>query len=316
MPDCPPLSASAAAPLTAPTQTALEDRYHYRVIARAIAEIDAAQAEALAAGRPAHISLAELSARLGLSPAHFQRLFTAWAGVSPKRYTQYLSLSLARDLLAQNLPLGTVAAAAGLSTASRLHDLVLRWEAMTPGRFANGAAGLVIRWGRFDSPFGEALVFTTDRGICGLAFTAEIGFDAAFADMARRWPGARLQEDPQSVAPLADVALEGRGSATLALTGAPFQLKVWEALLALPPGAVTSYAQIARQIGAPKAARAVGTAVGRNPVALLIPCHRVLRQSGGLGGYHWGLGIKRAILAREAARRDAASTDAAPLAQK
>ncbi|PTV96065.1 DNA-O6-methylguanine--protein-cysteine S-methyltransferase /transcriptional regulator Ada [Rhodobacter aestuarii] len=303
-------------PAPAPTNTSLEDSYHYRVIARAIAEIDAAQAEALAAGLPAQISLTDLAARLGFSAAHFQKLFTAWAGVSPKRYTQYLSLSLARDLLAGQLPLEQVAAAAGLSTASRLHDLILRWEAMTPGEFAAGAAGQVIRWGRFASPFGEALIFATERGICGLAFTAELGFDAAFIDMIRRWPGAELREDPVTLAPLATAALGGQGEVALSLIGAPFQLKVWEALLALPPGAVTTYSALASQINAPKAARAVGTAVGRNPIALLIPCHRVLRQSGGLGGYHWGLPVKRAILAREAARRDAQAPLSQTLAQK
>ncbi|MFD2173949.1 methylated-DNA--[protein]-cysteine S-methyltransferase [Rhodobacter lacus] len=291
------------------TAAPLEERYHYRVIARAIAEIDAAEAEARAAGRPVQISLTDLSARLGLSPAHFQRLFTAWAGVSPKRYTQYLSLSLARELLMERLPLDTVADAAGLSAPSRLHDLMLRWEAMTPGEFATGAAGLTIHWGQFDTPFGPALAFATARGLCGLAFTAEMGFAAAFADMARRWPGAALCEDNERLAPHVSAAFSGRG-ATLAPIGAPFQLKVWEALLAIPPGSATSYGTLAARLGTPAAARAVGTAVGRNPVALLIPCHRVLRQSGALGGYHWGLGIKRAILAREAIRRDAA-----PLAQ-
>ncbi|SOC02253.1 methylated-DNA--[protein]-cysteine S-methyltransferase [Rhodobacter maris] len=289
---------------------ALEDRYHYRVIARAIAEIDAAQAEARAAGRPAQVSLADLSARLGFSPAHFQRLFTAWAGVSPKRYTQYLALSLARELLAEKLPLDAVAEAAGLSAPSRLHDLMLRWEAMTPGDYAAGAAGLEICWGKFETPFGAALAFATARGLCGLAFSAEMGVEAAFTDMARRWPGASLREDPAALAPLMKAAFGGVGAVPLAPIGAPFQLKVWEALLAIPPGTATSYGALAAQIGTRSAARAVGTAVGRNPVALLIPCHRVLRQSGGLGGYHWGLGIKRAILAREAARRESA-----PLAQ-
>jgi len=281
-----------------------EQSYHYRVIARAIAEIDAAQAEARAAGRPAQISLETLSARLGFSPAHFQRLFSAWVGVSPKRYTQYLALSLARDLLAEKLPLEAVAEAAGLSTSSRLHDLFLRWEAMTPGEFASGAADLTIFWGRFPSPFGEALAFGTARGLCGLAFTEEMGATAAFDDMVRRWPGASLREDPQPIAHWVEAAFSGAGEARLAVVGAPFQIKVWEALLAIPSGHVTTYAEIARQIGSPRAVRAVGTAVGRNPVAALIPCHRVLRGTGALGGYHWGLTLKRALLAREAARHD------------
>lgn len=279
--------------------------YHYRVIARALHEIDAAQAEAAARGRPAQLPLADLAARLGLSPAHFQRVFSAWVGVSPKRYQQYLSLSLARELLAERLPLEVVAEAAGLSTASRLHDLVLRWEAMTPGDFATGAAGLTIRWGRFPSPFGEALAFGTGRGLCGMAFTAETGFDAAFADMSGRWPAAHLVEDPAALAPWVEAAFTGAGEAPLTLVGAPFQIKVWEALLAIPSGHVTTYSDIAATIGHPTAVRAVGTAVGRNPISWLIPCHRALRKSGGLGGYHWGLPVKRAMLAREAARREA-----------
>lgn len=283
----------------------LEDRYHYRLIARAIAEIDAAQAEARAAGRPVQIPLDDLAARLGLSAAHFQRVFSAWAGVSPKRYTQYLSLGLARELLARQLPLDQVAQTAGLSAPSRLHDLILRWEAMTPGELAAGGAGLLIRWGRFDSPFGPALGFGTDRGLCGLAFTEEIGADAAFADMVARWPGARLREDPAPLAGWVAAAFGTGGEARLCVLGAPFQIKVWEALLAIPSGEVRSYSDIAARIGSPRAVRAVGTAVGRNPVAVLIPCHRVLRASGGLGGYHWGLGLKRALLAREAARHDA-----------
>ena len=286
-------------------ESPLEDHYHYRLIARAIAEIDAAQAEAQAVGRPTQIPLEALSARLGLSAAHFQRIFSAWAGVSPKRYTQYLSLGLARELLARNLPLDQVAEAAGLSTPSRLHDLILRWEAMTPGDLARGGAALTIRWGCFPSPFGPVLGFGTGRGLCGLAFTEEMGVDAAFADMIGRWPGARLIEDPVPLAAWVGAAFGGGGQAPLSVIGAPFQIKVWEALLAIPSGEVRTYATIATRIGAPRAVRAVGTAVGRNPVAVLIPCHRVLRASGGLGGYHWGLGVKRALLAREAARHEA-----------
>lgn len=279
--------------------------YYYRVISRALHEIDAARAEAAAGGQRRELPLTDLAARLGFSPAHFQRVFSAWVGVSPKRYQQYLSLDLARELLAERLPLDEVAAGAGLSGPSRLHDLLLRWEAMTPGEFAAGAAGLTIRWGRFPSPFGEALAFATERGLCGLAFTAETGFDAAFADMAARWPGATLREEAEAIRPWVEAALGGAGEASLTLIGAPFQIKVWEALLAIPSGEVTTYSAIAAQIGSPAAVRAVGTAIGRNPISYLIPCHRALRKSGGLGGYHWGLPVKRAMLAREAARREA-----------
>jgi AraC family transcriptional regulator of adaptative response/methylated-DNA-[protein]-cysteine methyltransferase len=280
-------------------ETALESQYHYRVIARALRAIDAAQD----AGQT--LSLADLAAQLGMSAAHFQRLFSAWVGVSPKRYQQYLSLSLARELLARRLPLEVVADAAGLSGSGRLHDLILRWEAMTPGEFAQGAAGLVLRWGRFESPFGPVLAVATTRGLCGLAFTAETGFDAAFADLASRWPGASMHEAPEAIRPWVAAALTGRGEAALTLIGAPFQIKVWEALLAIPSGQVTTYSEIAAAIGHPTAVRAVGTAVGRNPISLLIPCHRAMRKSGGLGGYHWGLPVKRAILAHEAARAEA-----------
>ncbi|MDD8023024.1 MAG: bifunctional helix-turn-helix domain-containing protein/methylated-DNA--[protein]-cysteine S-methyltransferase [Paracoccaceae bacterium] len=280
-------------------ETALESQYHYRVIARALRAIDAAQD----AGQT--LSLADLAAQLGMSAAHFQRLFSAWVGVSPKRYQQYLSLSLARELLARRLPLEVVADAAGLSGSGRLHDLILRWEAMTPGEFAQGAAGLMLRWGRFESPFGPVLAVATTRGLCGLAFTAETGFDAAFADLAARWPGASMHEAPEAIRPWVTAALTGRGEAALTLIGAPFQIKVWEALLAIPSGQVTTYSEIAAAIGHPTAVRAVGTAVGRNPISLLIPCHRAMRKSGGLGGYHWGLPVKRAILAHEAARAEA-----------
>lgn len=281
-----------------------EDRYHYRLIARALREIDAAQA----AGKT--LGLAALAGRLGLSPAHFQRLFSAWVGISPKRYQQYLSLDLVRDLLTRQVPLDAVADHAGLSGPGRLHDLVLRWEAMTPGEFARGAAGLTIRWGRFPSAFGEALVMATGRGLCGLAFTAETGFTAAFADLAGRWPGARLIEDPDTIRPWAEAALTRRGSAPMLMIGAPFQIKVWEALLRVPSGHVTTYSALADAIGHPRAVRAVGTAVGRNPLCFVIPCHRALRKSGGLGGYHWGLPVKRAMLGWEAARAEAADAGA------
>lgn len=280
---------------------ALEDAYHYRLIARALERIDAAQTEGRA------LSLAELAGELGLSPAHFQRLFSSWVGVSPKRYQQYLSLGLVRDLLARQVPLEAVADHAGLSGSGRLHDLVLRWEAMTPGEFARGAAGLTINWGLFSSPFGPALAMATERGLCGLAFTAETGIEAAHADLAARWPGARFVEAPESIRPWVEAALSGRGEAAMLMIGAPFQIKVWEALLQIPTGHVTTYSALAEAIGHPRAVRAVGTAVGRNPLSFLIPCHRALRKSGGLGGYHWGLPVKRAMLGWEAARAEAAA---------
>ena len=275
--------------------------YHYRVIARAIAELDAAGGERLA--------LPDLAARLGMSPAHFQRVFSQWVGVSPKRYQQYLALGHARQLLAERFTVLEAALGAGLSGPGRLHDLFLRWEAMTPGDYARGGAGLDIAWGRFDTPFGPAIAMGTERGLCGLGFAAEMGEAAAFDDLARRWPKAHLEEAPERLRPWVEAAFGGgsndRGTA-LHLIGAPFQIKVWEALLAIPSGHVTTYSELAVAVGNPRAVRAVGTAVGRNPVSFLIPCHRAIARSGGLGGYHWGLPVKRAMLAWEAARRDAA----------
>lgn len=276
-----------------------DPRYHYKVIARALALIDE--------GGPG-LSLDALAAQLNMSPAHFQRVFSRWVGVSPKRYQQYLTLDHARRLLAERFTLLDTAAETGLSGTGRLHDLFLRWEAMSPGEFARGGEGLTIRYGWFDSPFGEVLAMGTERGLCGMAFAAETGREAAMADLTARWPKARFTEAPEAIAPWVRAAFgTGGGEARLHLMGAPFQIKVWEALLAIPSGHVTTYSEIAGAIGAPRAVRAVGTAVGRNPLAWLIPCHRALRKSGGLGGYHWGLPVKRAMLAWEAARADAAA---------
>ena len=275
-----------------------EDRYHYNVVRRAIDILDAAEAP---------LPLEALAARMRMSPAHFQRLFSNWVGVSPKRYQQYLALGHARALLRDRVPVLEAAHGAGLSGSGRLHDLFLRWEAMSPGDFARGGAGVTIRWGWFDSPFGPVLAAGTARGLCGMAFAAEVGTDAAFADLTGRWPAATLAEDPDALRGWVDTAFgAGRdGAVPVFLIGAPFQIKVWEALLAIPSGQVTTYGDIATAIGNPRAMRAVGTAVGRNPLSWLIPCHRALRKSGGLGGYHWGLPVKRAMLAWEAARAEA-----------
>lgn len=283
---------SATAPLPVPDQEA----YHYAVIARALREIDTAGGEAL--------PLDALAARLGMSPAHFQRVFSRWVGVSPKRYQQYLTLNHAKHLLEDRFTVLETVLSTGLSGGGRLHDLFLRWEAMSPGEYARGGKGLSIGYAFVPSPFGEALAMATDRGLCGLAFVEETGHDAAMADMTARWPGAAFRPDPAAARHL-DAAFGGGGETRLHLIGAPFQIKVWEALMQIPSGHVTTYSEIAGAIGAPRAVRAVGTAVGRNPVSWLIPCHRALRKSGGLGGYHWGLPVKRAMLAWEAAREDA-----------
>lgn len=272
--------------------------YHYTVIARALREIDAAGPG---------LSLEDLARRMDMSPSHFQRVFSAWVGVSPKRYQQYLALDHARQMLAERFTVLEAAQASGLSGGGRLHDLFLRWEAMSPGEYARGGEGLTLRWGWFDSPFGPAIVMGSDKGICGIGFAADMGEAAAFDDLARRWPKARLVADEAALRPWVQAAFGGapgaqQGVAQIHLIGAPFQIKVWEALLRVPSGHVTSYSELASAVGHPKAVRAVGTAVGRNPISFVIPCHRALRKSGELGGYHWGLPVKRAILAWEAAR--------------
>lgn len=278
---------------TLPDQT--ETAYHYQVIRRAIDLIDAAEEP---------LSLDQLAAEMGMSVAHFQRLFSRWVGISPKRYQQYLTLGHAKSLLRERFTTLDASHAVGLSGSGRLHDLFVRWEAMSPGEFARGGEGLTIFWGWFESPFGPAIVMGTDKGICGMGFAAEMGEEAALQDLLSRWPKATFVEDPMMLRPwvlqafgAGDGALD---TAPLFLIGAPFQIKVWEALLSVPSGQVTTYSEIAQAIGKPRAVRAVGTAVGRNPISWLIPCHRALRKSGGLGGYHWGLPMKRAMLAYEA----------------
>ena len=274
--------------------------YHYNVVRRAIDIID---------GADANVSLEHLADQMGMSPAHFQRVFSRWVGVSPKRYQQYLTLAHAKALLHERFTTLDAAHATGLTGSGRLHDLFLRWEAMSPGDYAKGGAGLVIRWGWFDSPFGKALVMGTDKGICGLGFAAEMGEAEAMQDLVRRWPKAMFVEEPEPLRPWVEAAFGGgdlaSDKAPLYLIGAPFQIKVWEALLEIPTGHVTTYSEIAERIGSPRAVRAVGTAVGRNPISWLIPCHRALRKSGGLGGYHWGLPVKRALLAYESAKVEA-----------
>lgn len=272
--------------------------YHYALIARAIKFIDA--------NMQTQPSLSEVAAAVGLSEAHFQRTFQQWTGVSPKKYLQYLTLNQARTMLKNHHTVFDTALTTGLSGPSRLHDLFVSWEAMTPGEYALRGEGLSISYGWFDSPFGDLLALATQRGICGLAFAAETGRAAAEEDLFSRWPRAHFSEDKSAIQPWIEAVLNSKGEAKLLLSGSPLQVKVWEALLSIPTGYVTTYSDIAHHVGNPKAVRAVGTAVGRNPVSWLIPCHRALRKSGALGGYHWGLPVKRALLARESAQLEAA----------
>ncbi|SEM74060.1 bifunctional helix-turn-helix domain-containing protein/methylated-DNA--[protein]-cysteine S-methyltransferase [Palleronia pelagia] len=271
-----------------------EDSYYWPIMRRAIDRLDAED------GRD--LTLAEIAEEMNLAPAHFQRLFSRWVGVSPKRFQQYLTLGHAKRLLDSRFTTLATADAVGLSGAGRLHDLFVRWEAMSPGEYARRGAGLEITYGYGEGPFGRMLGLATPRGLCGLAFTEETGDAAALADMQSRWPDAVYSRDDAALAPHLHAAVTQGAESELHLIGAPFQIKVWEALLSIPSGHVTTYGEIAARIGNPKAVRAVGTAVGRNPISWLIPCHRAVRKSGGLGGYHWGLPVKRAMLAVEAAQ--------------
>jgi AraC family transcriptional regulator of adaptative response/methylated-DNA-[protein]-cysteine methyltransferase len=238
-----------------------------------------------------------------------QRLFTRWAGISPKRFSQALALEYAKDLLRTSRNLLDATWDAGLSSGGRLHDLFVHLEAVTPGEYRSGGAGLRINAGFHQTPFGEALLATTERGVCGLTFI-DRDRDAAMRDLEARWPGASIVEKPRATAPVARRvfrALEIRDPAglvplSLLVRGTNFQVRVWNALLRIPIGSVASYEDVAAAAGAPRAVRAVGTALSRNPVAFLIPCHRVIRGTGAIGGYRWGLERKRAMLAWESGR--------------
>ena len=260
----------------------------------------------LADAGDARPSLGEVAAHVGLSPFHFQRLFQAQAGLSPKRFAQYLALRRAKAALDAGAPALDAAFAAGLSGPGRLHDLFRSLERLTPGEYRRRAAGLTVRWGVEATPLGPALLATLDRGLCGIAFLGEGGAPEAVAALRRRWPRATLAHAPASVRS-AGLALRARLAGRphrplgIVLKGTDLQLRTWEALLAVPEGRTLSYGALARAVGAPGAARAVGTAVGQNPLAVLIPCHRVIRESGALGGYAWGLERKLALLAREQA---------------
>lgn len=263
--------------------------------------------------------LDEVAAHVGLSPYHFQRLFTRWAGISPKAFLQAITLEHARHLLRNRASVLDATYEVGLSGPGRLHDLFVTYEAMSPGAYKSGGAGLEMAYGFHDSPFGVCLAVATDRGLAGLAFADEheppgsppcrcaAGREAALADMTSRWPNARFRQDAAATAPMV-AAIFGRGegdgarrSLNVVFIGTRFDVDVWRTLLRIPPGSASTYSDVARHVGSPGAARAVGSAVGRNPVAFVVPCHRVLRTSGELGGYHWGLVRKQAILGWEAA---------------
>ncbi|EQB2597502.1 bifunctional transcriptional activator/DNA repair enzyme AdaA [Aeromonas salmonicida] len=251
-------------------------------------------------------TLDEIAAHVHLSPFHFQRLFSRWAGVTPKRYLQVLTLERAKALLQESRPLLEVADTLGLSSGSRLYDHFVQLEAVTPGEYKQHGAGLVIDHGVHDTPFGQAFVALTPRGVCNFSFLDEKAPQTPLTTLAHSWPEAELREAPSRTQGVIHTMFDGSKTAdrpiSLHVSGTNFQISVWRALLQIPPAKVVSYAQVASAVGNPKAARAVGLAVGANPVALMIPCHRVIQQNGKLGGYHWGETRKQAIHAWEAAR--------------
>lgn len=281
--------------------TNLEHSQHYKLIEQAIQYIDA--------NVQRQPELEEIASAIGLSEFHFQRLFTSWTGISPKRFMQFLTKEHAKKLLSQSENLLETTHKIGLSSLGRLHDLFVTTEAVTPGEYKSGGAGLTIRYGIHASPFGKCLIATTERGICNLSFV-NISEGKAIDNLVADWQQAEMIEDYKSTAPLVarifsdvstrlNTSLEIDTPLKLHLRGTNFQIKVWEALLSIPSGTVTTYEHIAAHIGNPKAVRAVGTAVGHNPIAYLIPCHRVIRKSGDFGNYLYGSARKKVMLARE-----------------
>ncbi|HEX2608368.1 MAG TPA: methylated-DNA--[protein]-cysteine S-methyltransferase [Flavisolibacter sp.] len=246
-----------------------------------------------------------VAAKVYLSPYHFNRLFREWAGVTPKKFLQYLSLEYAKKLLQENHTLESASFETGLSGTGRLHDLFITIEGMTPGEYKNGGAGLLIHHAFISTPFGTALVAATDKGICSLQFTGNV--EEGLSQLHQSWPNATFsnqENEPLRRAKAYFTKAPGEDTIPLHLKGTPFQLKVWEALLKIPPGRVATYSRIAHSIAAPKAFRAVGSAIGSNPVAVLIPCHRVIQSTGVLGNYHWGPLRKKALIGWEAARNN------------
>jgi AraC family transcriptional regulator of adaptative response/methylated-DNA-[protein]-cysteine methyltransferase len=245
-------------------------------------------------------SLDELAAHVHLSPFHFQRLFSRWAGTTPKRFLQVLTLELGKQLLKEERrPLLEVADSLGLSSGSRLHDHFVQLEAVTPGEYRSGGRDLVIVHGTHVTPFGTMFVARTPRGVCRAAFV-DGGADTELEALRKAWPSAAFKPDAAATAEIAALLSAAPAAAaarplSLHVAGTNFQIAVWRALLRIPPGAAASYSEIAAAVGSPRAVRAAGTAIGANPVAFWIPCHRVIRQSGGLGGYRWGSARKQAM---------------------
>lgn len=253
-------------------------------------------------------TLDEIATHVHLSPYHFQRLFSRWAGVTPKRFLQVLTLERAKQLLKESQSIIDVTLAVGLSSGSRLYDHFVQLEAITPGEFKTGGKGIKIEYAVRDTPFGQAFVAKTARGICRLEFIDDEDLPRLLEGLSKKWPCATLRENKLEIEVVLNRIFNRRytrsGPLSLNVTGTNFQVMVWKALLQIPSGKIVSYSQVASFVGHPGAARAVGRAVGENPVAFVIPCHRVIQQSGKLGGYHWGETRKHAIHAWEEARHE------------
>jgi AraC family transcriptional regulator of adaptative response/methylated-DNA-[protein]-cysteine methyltransferase len=252
-------------------------------------------------------SLDDIAAHVGLSGSHLHHLFKRWAGLTPKAFLQAITLDHARALLRDSASVLDTALEVGLSGPSRLHDLFVTHEAMSPGDYKSGGVGLRLAYGFHPSPFGEAVVMAAPRGLAGVGFVDDGDRTAALDDLRRRWPWATFEEDQAGTASLAgrafDASLWRPGQPLrVVLIGTDFEIRVWEQLLRIPMGRATTYSDIAVRVGKPRAARAVGAAVGKNPISFVVPCHRVIGRSGALTGYHWGLLRKRAIIGWEAGR--------------
>ncbi len=251
--------------------------------------------------------LKEIARVVNLSEYHFQRLFRRWAGISPKKFLEFMTIEYAKKVLDESRSLLDASLDAGLSSPGRLHDLFITIEAITPGEFKKRGEGLVIRYGFHPTPFGECMLAITERGICGLSFITAGGRSGAVNDLKKTWKNAAFFEDHLSTGPFIGRIFTGFqdqkvSPLKLLVQGTNFQIKVWEALLKIPRGFMVSYEYIASSIGNPEALRAVGSAVGRNPVCYIIPCHRVIRKIGLIGDYGWGKARKKAMLGWEAAK--------------
>ena len=299
-----PLPGPGAGPATFASDFDDSGRMDYIIVEQAIRFI-----EANARKQP---SLLEIASHVRLSESHLQRVFTRWAGISPKRFLQYLTHEHCRQLLRESKSILDATYEAGLSSAGRLHDLFVSVEAVTPGEFRTGGEGLDIRFGIHESPFGECLVATTPRGVCAVSFLSAETPDSAVERLHEDWPGASIHGDQGRTAAIAEQMFnpEARTAETplrLLLRGTNFQINVWKALLRIPMGAVASYEALAAIANVPGAPRAVGNAVGANPLAYVVPCHRVIRKTGDFGNYAGGPQRKKAMLVWEAARRSGSS---------